>query len=57
MIGEGRESEAVLPLSKLEGMMGGSGGNGGYIADVRLSGQDFLIGLRRAEQFRGRTSS
>ena len=56
MIGEGRESEAVLPLSKLDNMMN-NGGGGGYIADVRLSGQDFLIGLRRAEQFRGRTSS
>jgi hypothetical protein len=30
MIGEGRESEAVLPLSKLDNMMN-NGGGGGYI--------------------------
>jgi hypothetical protein len=57
MIGEGRESEAVLPLSKLGGMLnttfnagsmsgGSSGGYGGFV----LRGQDLLLSVNRAQK-------
>ena len=56
LIGEGNESEAVLPLSKLKGMLnttfsagamsggGGMGGNGQFI----LRGQDLVLALQRS---------
>jgi hypothetical protein len=57
MIGEGSESEAVLPLSKLSGMLnttfnagsmssGSSGGYGGFV----LRGQDLLLSVNRAQK-------
>jgi archaellum component FlaC len=58
MIGEGSESEAVLPLSKLGNIMqssfnagsmsGYGGGNGGGVAVLR--GQDLLIALNRTQK-------
>jgi hypothetical protein len=58
MIGEGSESEAVLPLSKLGNVMqssfnagsmsGYSGGQGGGVAVLR--GQDLLIALNRTQR-------
>ena len=56
LIGEGNESEAVMPLSKLKGMLnttfsagamsggGGVGGNGQFI----LRGQDLVLALQRS---------
>lgn len=36
MIGEGSESEAILPLSKLEALLGGGGGGGTYNINVSV---------------------
>ena len=52
LIGEGRESEAVIPLSKLDAMM--QGGGGGYVATARLYGQDTILQIDRARRFNGR---
>ena len=57
MIGEGGESEAVLPLSKLGNIMRGSfnagsmnsGSSGGYGGFV-LRGQDLLLSVNRAQK-------
>lgn len=52
MIGEGGESEAVIPLSKLPQIAGGAGG----AVEVygRLSGQDILISTEKAGRTRSR---
>jgi hypothetical protein len=51
MIGEGRESEAVIPLSKLDGMMNTSG----RVEVVgRISGSDILLSNERAQRDRTR---
>lgn len=52
MIGEGRESEAVLPLSKLDAMLQGaaSGGSGEFV----IRGQDLVAVLNRANNFKSR---
>lgn len=52
LIGEGRESEAVIPLSKLPEIAGGAGG----AVEVygRLSGQDILLSTERADRTRSR---
>lgn len=61
MIGEGREDEAVLPLSKLKGLLGGaagggivvnmninvSGGSGDVYADVKRGADDAARNLKR----------
>ena len=49
MIGEGRESEAVLPLSKLKGMLGGGGGMSVNFAPVInvSGGGDAYAGVKR----------
>jgi phosphotransferase system HPr-like phosphotransfer protein len=54
MIGEGREPEAVIPLSKL-GSMGFGGGGGGNIT-VNVNGgdpQQVVNALRRYMQLNG----
>ena len=52
MIGEGGESEAVIPLSKLPQIAGGAGG----AVEVygRLSGQDILLSTEKAQRTRSR---
>lgn len=52
MIGEGGESEAVIPLSKLPQMAGATGG----AVEVygRLSGQDILLSSEKANRTRSR---
>lgn len=52
LIGEGRESEAVIPLSKLNSMMNG----GGNRVEVygRISGSDILLSQERAQRNRTR---
>ena len=52
LIGEGRESEAVIPLSKLPQIAGGAGG----AVEVygRLSGQDILLSSEKAGRTRSR---
>ena len=52
MIGEGGESEAVIPLSKLPQIAGAGGG----AVEVygRLSGQDILISTEKAQRTRSR---
>jgi hypothetical protein len=52
MIGEGRESEAVIPLSKLPQIAGGAGG----AVEVygRISGQDILLSSEKAGRTRSR---
>ena len=51
MIGEGRESEAVLPLSKLKGMLGGGGGgmsvNFAPVINVSGGTADAYAGVKR----------
>lgn len=47
LIGEGSEQEAVLPLSKLEGMI--NAGGGGYIPEFKIKGSDLLVIFNRAE--------
>ena len=53
LIGEGRESEAVIPLSKLPQI---AGANGGGAVEVygRLSGQDILLSTEKAQRTRSR---
>jgi len=53
LIGEGRESEAVIPLSKLPQI---AGANGGGAVEVygRLSGQDILLSTEKANRTRSR---
>lgn len=46
-------NEAVIPLSKLSGTLGG--GNG-YIAETRISGEDLMILVKQAEQKTNRFS-
>lgn len=54
MVGEGGESEAVMPLSKLDALMGNAfasgansgGGNGQFV----LRGQDLLLSVNRAQK-------
>ena len=49
LIGEGRESEAILPLSKLNTLIqGGGGGNQELVA--RVDGEDLFFLLRRVEK-------
>jgi hypothetical protein len=56
MVGEGNESEAVMPLSKLGNLMNntfnagamasnGGGGNGEFV----LRGQDLVLAMNRSE--------
>lgn len=52
LIGEGRESEAVIPLSKLDGMMNGGAGN--VVVTGRISGSDILLSNERAQRNRTR---
>ena len=52
LIGEGRESEAVIPLSKLDAMM--TGGRQNVIVHGRISGQDILLSSEKANRTRSR---
>ena len=53
LIGEGRESEAVIPLSKLNNMMQGGGGQN-VVVTGRISGADILLSNERASRTRTR---
>ena len=53
LIGEGRGPEAVIPLDKLEGMMGGFGSQN-VVVTGRLQGADLLISNERAQRQRSR---
>lgn len=59
LIGEGREQEAVIPLSKLDQIMGGgtssNQNNGDKIIGV-LRGQNLLLQINRAQKSKTRTS-
>jgi hypothetical protein len=55
MIGEGSESEAVMPLSKLDAVMGNafasgaaSGGGSAQNGSFVLRGQDLVLALQRS---------
>ena len=52
LIGEGRESEAVIPLSKLNTMMQSGGQN--VVVTGRISGSDILLSNERAQRNRTR---
>ena len=54
LIGEGRESEAVIPLSKLSAMMDGGGGSQRVEVVGRISGSDILLSNERAARNRTR---
>ena len=53
LIGEGSESEAVIPLSKLNTMMQGGGGQN-VVVTGRISGADILLSNERASRNRTR---
>lgn len=53
LIGEGREKEAVMPLSKLQNFVNNNGGNV-FIADNRLRGADLITQFQRAQIQKGR---
>ena len=57
LIGEGNESEAVLPLSKLNSMINNNGGSGSQQIEVfgRISGNDIFISNQRGGLGRLRT--
>lgn len=40
--------EAIIPLNKLPGLLGGMGGNG-YIAETRIQGTELILLLKRAD--------
>lgn len=52
MIGEGSESEAVIPLSKLDNMTGSN--NGAVTVYGKISGQDILLSSEKASRTRSR---
>ena len=54
MIGEGKEREAVLPLSRLNAMLHNASG-GGMTLTHRISGSDLLLTIDRASRERGRS--
>ena len=54
LIGEGKGPEAVIPLDKLEGMMGGGFGGQNVVVTGRIQGSDILISSERAERQRSR---
>ena len=54
LIGEGKGPEAVIPLDKLEGMMGGFGNQNNVVVTGRIQGSDILISSERAERQRSR---
>ena len=56
MVGEGAESEAILPLSKLQTLVDNTGGGAGVIPNVKITGEDLLIVFDRAEKSRKRVS-
>lgn len=53
LIGEGRESEAVLPLSKLNALVSGGGGQAQELV-ARIDGEDLYFLLRRVERTQNR---
>lgn len=53
MIGEAGQSEVVLPLSRLSGML--SNNRGAVVLETRVSGQDLLLVQARATASQGRT--
>ena len=52
LIGEGKESEAVIPLSKLNTMMQGGGQN--VVVTGRISGSDILLSSEKTTRTRSR---
>ena len=52
MIGEGSQSEAVIPLNRLPQMLGSTSGN--TRGEFTLRGQDLILALERAGDFRAR---
>jgi len=51
--------EVIAPLNKLKDLIKPASSGGGYepyIADVRLSGQDLLIAIKRANEYKNRRS-
>jgi hypothetical protein len=54
MIGEGGEDEAILPLSKLRGMLTNTHAPQIIIPDVRIAGNDILILFEKATQKRNK---
>lgn len=54
MVGEGRESEAVLPLSYLRGLIGGDAAPGGRLT-AEVSMDSIIFGLERSMRRQGRS--
>jgi len=56
MIGEGRDSEAVIPLPKLDGMLSSARSEGGGKLEARLEGSTLVLWNNRSNKQNGRTS-
>ena len=50
MIGEGKEREAVLPLSRLNAMLNNKGGGNTMALEHRISGSDLVLWMGRANR-------
>lgn len=53
MVGEGREKEAIMPLSKLQSFINTNQGVGGQLS-MKMQGSDMLVFLNRATVQKGR---
>jgi hypothetical protein len=42
--------EVIAPLNKLQGMLDTGGGGGAFTLETKVSGQDLLLVLQRAEK-------
>lgn len=54
--GAKRNPEVIAPLDKLQSIMGGSGNNVNVTGEFVVRGQDLVLALQRADQFKGRIS-
>lgn len=54
--GAKRNPEIIAPLDRLQSMIGGAGGNVNVSGEFVVRGQDLVLALQRAEQFKGRIS-
>jgi hypothetical protein len=50
MVGEGKEKEAIMPLSKLKNFVNTNGGGGGQTIMHRVSGPDLLLWVENANK-------
>lgn len=54
--GAKRNPEVIAPLDRLQSMIGGAGGNVNVTGEFVVRGQDLVLALQRADQFKNRIS-